>query len=102
MALTRSSRPYRVAVDIDTATTTALVAAVANKQIVVVNIALTVASGQTIQWQSGSTAISGPMGAGYTAGDAWSGLMETVAGEALNLVTTSTGQVAGHITYVLL
>ena len=94
--------PKRAVIDISTATTTAIVAAVSGKRIVVVNLVIYVGSGQTIVWKSGTTALSGPIGASYTAGDAYDGLIETVAGEALNLTTTAAAVVAGHLTYVLI
>ena len=94
--------PKRVSISISTATTTAIVAAVAGKRIVVLNLVLYVASGQTVVWKSGTTVLSGPIGASYTAGDAYDGLIETVAGEALNLTTTAAAVVAGHLTYVLI
>lgn len=102
MSLTRSARPQRASVSIATATTTAVVAAQTGKRIVLVNVVLTVASGQTIVWKSGTTVLSGAIESGYTAGDSNAGLLETAPGEALNITTTSTGAVRGHITYVVL
>jgi len=101
MSLTKRSRPNRVSIDISSITTTEIVAAVAGKHIVVLNVVITVASGQTIVWKRGTTVISGPVPESYTAGDAHAGLLETGPAEALNLTTTSTGQVSGHLTYVL-
>lgn len=100
MPLTRRARPQRVSIDISSATTTAIVAAVAGKHIVVLNVVITVASGQTIVWKRGTTALSGAIAESYTAGDAHAGLFETGPDEALNLTTTSVDQVSGHLTYV--
>jgi hypothetical protein len=102
MSLVRSSRPQRAVLNYTTAANQEVVAAITGRQIVVLNIVLAVASGNTVTWKSGTTAISGPISESYTAGDAWAGLLETVKGEALVLTTATTDQVSGHITYVVL
>lgn len=102
MPLTKSSRPYRALINESTAATNEIVAAVTDKKIVVLNLVLTVASGNTVTWKSGTTNISGPLAESYTAGDAHAGLFETVAGAPLNLLCATTDQVSGHLTYVLL
>ena len=102
MSLTRNSKPYRAVINEATAASNEIVAAVSGKRIVVTNVVLAVASGGTVTWQSGSTAISGPISASYTAGDAYGGLFETAIGEALNLLGATADQISGHLTYVLL
>ena len=102
MGLSSQYSPRRASVDISTATTTAVVAAVAGKRIVVTNLVLSFASGQTGVWKSGSTVLSGPFAESYSTGDNELGILETAIGEALNLTTSAAVAVAGHLTYVLL
>ncbi len=102
MSLTRNSRPYRAVINVSSISAPDIVAAVADKQIVVLNVVITVASGNTVTWRSEAAAISGPIKESYTAGDAHAGLLETVAGDALVLNCATADQVSGHLTYVLL
>ncbi len=102
MPLTRNSRPYRALIDVSAISAPDIVAAVSGKQIVVLNMVLTVASGNTVTWRSASTDISGPIKESYTAGDAHAALLETAAGEALVLNCVTADQISGHLTYVLL
>ena len=102
MPLISSSRPYRAVIDESTTGDKTIVAAVALKHIVVVNVVVTLVSGQTVIWKSGTTALSGAIDSGYTAGDAYSGLLETAVGEALILNLSAASAVDGHLTYVLL
>lgn len=102
MGLGSHSGIYRENFDIGTATTTAVVAAVPGKRIVVTNLVISLGSGQTVIWHSGSTHITGEIAESYTTGDNELGIMETSAGEALNLVTSAASDANGHLTYVLL
>ncbi len=102
MPLTASSRPYRAVIDEVTTGDKTIVTGVATKRIVVVNLVMTVASGQTVIWKSGTTALSGAIDSSYTAGDAHAGLLETLQGEALILNLSAASAVDGHLTYVLL
>jgi hypothetical protein len=103
MSLAAKNGPAkRAVVSISTATDTTVVSGVEGKRIVVVNMVLYIASGQTVVWKSDSTALSGPIGASYTAGDAYDGLIETLLGGDLVITTTAAAVVAGHITYVLM
>lgn len=102
MGLGNQSNPRRVNFDISTATTTAIVAAITDKRIIVTNLVISVGSSQTIKWQSGSDDISGAIAESYTTGDNELGVLETAKGEALNLVTGAAVSVTGHLTYVVL
>lgn len=102
MGLGSQSGAYRANFDTSLATTTAIVAGVADKRIVVTNLVVVVSSGQTIIWRSGSDDISGELPESYTTGDNELGILETEPGEALNLVTSAASQASGHLTYVLL
>ncbi len=102
MPLIANSRPYRAAIDEGATGDQIIVAAVALKHIVVINLAVTVASGQTIIWKSGTTALSGAIDASYTAGDSYAGLLETAVGEDLVLALSAASAVDGHLSYVLL
>lgn len=88
-----------------TAASNEIVAAVAGKRIRVVNVALVCSAANVVTWQSAATAITGPMSfaanGGYTA-ESDTALFETVAGEALNLLSGSAVQVSGHILYGLI
>lgn len=101
MSLARHG-PLRASISENTIANNEIVGAVANKRIVVLNVVITVQSGQTMQWKSGTTAISGAMDSSYTAGDAHAGLLVTAIGEALNLDMTAATLIAGHLTYILL
>ena len=102
MPLTASSRPYRAVIDESTSGEKTIVAAVTDKHIVVLNVVIHLASGQTVIWKSGTTALSGAMPDSYTGGDSTSGLIETAVGEALILSLSAASAVDGHLTYVLL
>jgi len=101
MSFVASSRPYRARIDQSTAGDRTIVAAVADKSIVVFNLVLTVASGNTVIWKSGSTVISGPVSESYTAGDSRVGILETGKGEALVLNLGTIDQVSGYLTYAV-
>lgn len=102
MPLVSSSHPYRAVIDESASGDRTIVAAVTEKHIVVVNVAVTLGSGQTIIWKSGSVALSGAFETGYTAGDSYAGLFETAVNEALILNLSAAAAVDGHLTYVLL
>lgn len=88
-----------------TAASNEIVAAVANKRIRVVNVVLVCSAANVVTWQSAATAISGPMSFAANGGYALesdTALFETVAGEALNLLSGSAVQVSGHILYGLI
>jgi len=102
MGLSSQYPPRRGSINVATATTTAVVAAVAGFRIVVTNLVLSQASGQTCIWKSGSTILSGPIVESYSTGDNELGILETAIGEALNLTTSAAVQVSGHLTYILM
>lgn len=82
-----------------------IVAAVAGKKIRVVSVVLVCSAANVVTWQSAATAISGPMSFAANGGYALASeapLFETVAGEALNLLSGSAVQVSGHILYGLI
>jgi hypothetical protein len=92
-----------IVVNISTATTTELKAAVAGHTYTVIGIVLTVAAENNLTWKSNTTAVSGPMdfGAsgephGWTV-NLWPGGLKFTTGEAVKLTTTTTGQVSGFI-----
>jgi len=105
-------------VDISSATTTTVVAAVAGKKIFVHGFFLVISGAvtpNTVTWRSGSTDISGPIinvnaaGGGDpivltspTVSNGHGGnipTLETAAGEALNIVTGAADQVSGYVVY---
>jgi hypothetical protein len=93
----------QVVVNISTATTTALIAANAGHTYTILTISLTIAAENNLTFKSASTAKTGPMDFG-AAGEShgwqanfWPVGIKCVAGEALNLTTTTTGQVSGII-----
>lgn len=84
-----------------------IVAAVAGKKIVVLNYNYLTDGAVTVTWKSASTAISGAQawtaaaqGETITSANG-DGLMETVAGEALNLTLGGAVGVRGRLTYTL-
>ena len=84
---------------------TEIVAAVAGKKIKIVNMAFTVDAEVNITFESATTAISGAMDFGAT--NEPRGMvqhfgdfpMETVAGEAFQILTVGAGKVNGYVTY---
>lgn len=101
-------------VNISTATTTEIIAAVAGRKIVIVGYNLHAAADQTVIFKRGSTALSGEMQlikgtccnpggvAPYTEGYGQQGWFETIQNEAFNITTSTTGLLGGHITYLLI
>jgi len=101
MSRLTASRPRRASISIAAAATTEIVPALANHRIVVLNLAVSIASGNTVVWKSATTALSGAIGpSGYSIGDNEAGVLETAVGQALNITTIAAGVVAGHLTYV--
>ena len=94
----------QVVVNINSATTTTLKAAVGGHTYTVLTISLTVAAENNLTWKSASTALSGPMDFGASGephgwqANLWPCGLKCATGEALNLTTTTTGQVSGFIT----
>jgi hypothetical protein len=96
---------YMVKVDADSGGGSEIVAAVAGKRIIVTGFGLVSTSTDTFQFKSGTTAITGDMkgaaGAALVAPYSAKGHFKTAAGEALNLIVSSTNNVAGWLTYRL-
>ena len=94
----------QVAVNINSATTTTLKAGVSGHTHTVLTISLTVAAENNLTWKSASTALSGPMDFGASGephgwqANLWPCGLKCAVGEALNLTTTTAGQVSGFIT----
>lgn len=86
-----------------TAATNEIVVAAAGKKIVVTNIVLVCSAANTVNWEDGTTDISGVMSFAANGGYSMSGmrLLETTAGNALQLTSGSAEQVSGHISYYL-
>ncbi len=82
-----------------------VVAAVTGKKIRVMSYSINAAGGvNTVTWESATTALSGAMDMLDQATievDSPHGLLETVAGAALNLSMTGATLVAGHVSYIL-
>jgi hypothetical protein len=99
-----STTQAQIVVNISTATTTVLKAASAGHTYTIMSIVLTVAAANNLTWKSATTAISGPMDFGETGEphgmtvNLWPCGLGCVTGEALQLTTTTTGQVSGFIT----
>ena len=83
-----------------------VVAAVSGQKIRVLGYSLNAAGGaNTVTWETATTALSGAMDLANNATieiDSDYGLLETVAGEALNISMTAATLVVGHVTYVLM
>ncbi len=87
-------------VSVNTITTTELVAAVLGRRIRVIGGFLTIAAAQTVKFQSATTDLTGAMGFGVNDQlDLEEQELITVKGEALNMVTSTTGLVSGWISY---
>lgn len=102
MGLQNAGQRVRAAISENTTGDKTIVAAVAGKRIVVTNLVLTVATGNTVTWKSAAAAISGAISESYTTGDNELGILETLVGEALVLNLATTDLVSGHLTYVLM
>jgi len=90
-------------IDESTAATNTIVAAVTSKKIVVKSIVLVCSAANTVNWEDGTTDISGVMSFAANGGYSMSGgnLLETTAGTLLALTSGSAQQVSGHISYTL-
>lgn len=92
-------------VDMSTATTTAIVAATTGKKIKVVSYTLVGGGATNVTWKSATTALTGaiPLIAStvVAVGGQQDGghVLETAAGEALNLTNSAAVQVSGHVSY---
>ena len=98
-------------ISIVSGTTQAVVAAVPNRKIRVLNYTLISDTAGTYKFQSASTDITGAIPVAANGGaspnghgalpDGQIGLFETAAGEALNLVFSTTANIGGHLAYQL-
>jgi len=80
-----------------------IVAAVASKKLRVVSYVLSASAAVNAKWQSASTDISGLIymdAKGGASPSHFDGLIETAAGEALNLNLSGAIAVGGHLAYV--
>ena len=84
-----------------TAATNEIIAAVAGKKIIVTSLVLVCASANGINWEDGTTDISGVMSFTANGGYSLSGsrLLETTAAAALQMTQTGATVVSGHLTY---
>lgn len=97
----------RAEIDFNTGALNPIVVAVPGKKICMTNYAFTVAGEVNLTWKSAGDAISGAMDFGaedeprgathHLGGDS----LDTVGGEALNLLSVGDVQVSGFVTYVL-
>lgn len=83
-----------------------LVAAVTDKKIRVISYAFVTSAALTINFESGTTDITGPMEVAANGGVSYSGgvdapAFETAAGTKLAMTISGTGNVRGHLCYVL-
>lgn len=82
-----------------------LVAAVTGKSIVVLNYLIVAAGAVSVNFESGTTDISGVMsmitGTPLAASDSEFGVLATAAGEKLAITLSGAVQVSGHLTYVV-
>ena len=87
----------------NTAATNTIVAAVTGRKIVVTSIVLVCLGSNGVNWEDGTTDISGVMTFDANGGYSLSGarLLETTAGAALQLTQTVADVVSGHISYKL-
>lgn len=98
--------PITVGINISSIDTHEIVAADATKRIKVLNYKIKAHGANTVTIKHGSTAFGGPntMADGEYDGIAGSILgpvLITGVNEALNITTTSTAQLSGHLTYIL-
>ncbi len=80
-----------------------IVAAVTGKKIIVTSLVLVCTSANSVNWEDGTTDISGVMSFPANGGYSMSGsrLLETTAGAALQLTQTGATVVSGHLSYRL-
>ena len=86
-----------------TAATNDVIAAVTGKKIIVTSLVLVCAAANSVNWEDGTTDISGVMSFAANGGYSLSGsrLLETTAGATLALTQTGATVVSGHLTYHL-
>ncbi len=82
-----------------------IVPAVPGKKIVVMSVMIQALNAQVLTWQTAANALSGAIAFStsdliYTHEGGEAGLFETVAGEALNLLSGAVTQVSGYLTYI--
>jgi hypothetical protein len=100
--------PYEVkhaVINENTAARNEIVAAVTGKRIVVLNYTVVASGAVVITWESGSTALSGPMalaanGGASAPGTGESPVLATARGSALNITSAGAVQISGHVTYI--
>jgi hypothetical protein len=101
---TTALTPKFAKIDASASGQTAVVAAVTGKKIRVLRMGYTAAGTVNVKWQSNSTDLTGleTMVAGAKGGGAYCqvGLIETAAGEALNVNLSAAVQVGGVLTYI--
>jgi hypothetical protein len=92
-------------IDVATAATTSIVAAVTGKKIRVTAVTIICAGAQTVTFKSASTALGGAYSFAANGGmdvdrtpPNW--FLETVAGQALQITTTAAQQTSGSINYI--
>ena len=101
-----SLTPAKVKISIASATTTTLVALVSSKRIRVLSMYLISTAGNTINLQSHTTTTNSDGLPGYAANGGLVlpfnplGWFDTTSGEALDMVTSGSGQVSGQLVYV--
>jgi len=81
-----------------------VLAAITGKRIRVLSYVLITDAQQTVKWQSDTNDISGAMSLDVSSGISAhnpQGLLQTNNGEALRLLPSSSGNVSGHISYVV-
>lgn len=90
-------------VDENTAASNEIVAAVTSKRIRVISFFLVCSAANTVTWQSATAGLTGAMSLAANGGvsaTSETGLFETDAGEALNLLSGSAQQVSGAVAYI--
>ena len=88
-------------INLNTISNHTIVSGVAGKRIVVTSIVLNITLNQTVEWKSGTTAISGVMVESYAIGNGKDPVLMCAEGENLVIATTTTDNLDGHITYCL-
>lgn len=106
MSLRLAKRVFHAPVDTSSAGDTTLVSAVTGRKVRVTSYVLVAAAPVTVEFKSGSTALSGAMPFGANGGASASGhpespVLECAAGEALVITLGGAIQVSGHISYTL-
>lgn len=97
--------PAKAKISVASATTTTLVALSAGKKVRILSMYLVSAAANTVTLQSHTTTTNGDGGCSYAANGGISlpfnpvGWFDTTSGEALDMVTSGSGQVSGQITY---